>query len=102
MDLIHATPEDDTVPPFNQAQTPCKSVLIAHLDRDKPLSEPRWVRTGDVQDWLKSMFGRMFWVAGDAAGGWEKKIEVVVENFGISFLSPSCELRSGLYGREWV
>jgi hypothetical protein len=23
------------------------------------------------------MFGRMFWVAGDAAEGWEKKIEVV-------------------------
>jgi hypothetical protein len=26
---------------------------------------------------MKSMFGRMFWVAGDAADGWEKKIEVV-------------------------
>lgn len=23
------------------------------------------------------MFGRMFWVTGDAADGWEKKIEVV-------------------------
>ncbi|KAG5719684.1 hypothetical protein E4T56_gene14592, partial [Termitomyces sp. T112] len=28
-------------------------------------------------EWLKSMFGRMFWVAGDAAEGWEKKIQVV-------------------------
>ena len=28
-----------------------------------------------------------------------EKIEVVVENFGNSFLSPSCDLRSGLYGR---
>ena len=36
------------------------------------------MKTGDVQDWLKSMFGRMFWAAGDAAeAGWEKKIEVV-------------------------
>jgi 20S proteasome subunit alpha 6 len=35
------------------------------------------VKSGDVQEWLKSMFGRMFWLARDAAGGWEKKIEVV-------------------------
>lgn len=31
------------------------------------------------------MFGRMFWVAGEAADGWEKKLEVVdpdpVRNF---------------------
>jgi hypothetical protein len=33
--------------------------------------------TGDVQDWLKSMFRQMFWVAGDAAEGWEQKIHVV-------------------------
>ena len=26
---------------------------------------------------LKSMFGRVFWVAGEAAEGWEKKLEVV-------------------------
>jgi len=35
------------------------------------------VKSGDVQEWLKSMFGRMFWVAGDAADGWEKKIGVM-------------------------
>lgn len=34
------------------------------------------MKSGDVQEWLKSMFGRMFWVAGEAADGWEKKIEV--------------------------
>jgi 20S proteasome subunit alpha 6 len=51
--------------------------MIVHLDKDRPLSEPKWVKTGDVQEWLRSMFGRMFWVAGDAAeDGWEKKIEV--------------------------
>ena len=53
-------------------------MLTAYLDKEKPLSEPRWVKTGDVHDWLKSMFGRMFWVSGDAAAdGWEKKIEVM-------------------------
>jgi hypothetical protein len=31
---------------------------------------------GDVQEWLKSRFGRMIWFAGDVADGWEKKVEV--------------------------
>ena len=51
--------------------------MFVHLDKERPLSEPKWVKTGDVQEWLKSMFGRMFWVAGEAADGWEKKLEVV-------------------------
>lgn len=50
--------------------------LVAYLDTSRPLSEPKWVKTGDIQDWLRSMFGRMFWVAGEAAG-WEKKVTVV-------------------------
>ncbi|KAH8106064.1 hypothetical protein BXZ70DRAFT_918046 [Cristinia sonorae] len=77
IDIAAQTSEDDAVPPFFQIATPYETVLVAHLDKDRPLSEPRWVKTGDVQDWLKSMFGRMFWVAGDAAAGWERKIEVV-------------------------
>ncbi|KAG9317163.1 hypothetical protein JVU11DRAFT_1355 [Chiua virens] len=67
---------DDTIPPFSKVSLPSKVHLIVHLDTDRPLSEPKWVKSGDVQEWLKSMFGRMFWVAGDAADGWEKKIEV--------------------------
>ncbi|KAF8267094.1 hypothetical protein EI94DRAFT_1771950 [Lactarius quietus] len=58
---------DTTVPPFSKANVPPKT----------PLSEPKWVKSGDVQEWLKSMFGRMFWVTGDTADGWEKKIQVV-------------------------
>jgi 20S proteasome subunit alpha 6 len=68
---------DQTIPTFTQAPIPSQIILIAHLDTDRPLSEPKWVKSGDVQEWLKSMFGRMFWVAGDAADGWERKIEVV-------------------------
>ncbi|KAF4602354.1 hypothetical protein EYR40_005559 [Pleurotus pulmonarius] len=68
---------DVTVPPFNKAQIPSKITLMVHLDTSRPLSEPKWARSGDIQEWLKSMFGRMFWVAGDAAEGWEKKIIVV-------------------------
>ena len=51
--------------------------LLVHLDTERPLSEPKWVKSGDVQEWLKSMFGRMFWATGDTADGWEKKIAVV-------------------------
>ena len=35
------------------------------------------MKSGDVQEWLKSMFGRMIWLPGEVVGGWEKKIEVV-------------------------
>lgn len=65
------------MPTFAKVPFPMQTILVAHLDIDRPLSEPKWVKSGDVQEWLKSMFGRMFWVAGEAADGWEKKIEVV-------------------------
>ena len=68
---------DITVPPFSEVPVPSALKLFVYLDTARPLSEPKWAKTGDIQDWLKSMFGRMFWVAGDAAEGWEKKIHVV-------------------------
>lgn len=77
LEMTEAVEADPTVPSFSKAALPMKMTLIANLDRQRPLSEPRWVKTGDVHEWLKSMFGRMFWVAGDAAEGWEKKISVV-------------------------
>ncbi|KAI0260918.1 hypothetical protein BC834DRAFT_830933 [Gloeopeniophorella convolvens] len=78
LETLSPTVESDpTVPPFSKAAMPSEVTLLVHLDTERPLSEPKWVKSGDVQEWLKSMFGRMFWVAGDAAEGWEKKIEVV-------------------------
>ncbi|KAF8803789.1 hypothetical protein BYT27DRAFT_7340602 [Phlegmacium glaucopus] len=76
-DLEGSTTPDITVPPFSKVPVPSSLKLFVYLDTARPLSEPKWAKTGDVQDWLKSMFGRMFWVAGDAAEGWEKKIHVV-------------------------
>ncbi|KAJ7591369.1 hypothetical protein C8J56DRAFT_935335 [Mycena floridula] len=67
---------DPTVPPFAQVSLPTSILLTAYLDMSRPLSEPRWVRTGDTAEWLRSMFGRMFWTAGDASEGWEKRISV--------------------------
>ncbi|KAI0258528.1 hypothetical protein BC834DRAFT_975049 [Gloeopeniophorella convolvens] len=65
-----------TVPPFSKAAMPSEVTLLVHLNTERPLSGPKWIKSGDVQDWLKSTFGHMFWVVGDAAEGWEKKIEV--------------------------
>jgi 20S proteasome subunit alpha 6 len=65
------------LPPFAKVTIPSTLLVTVYLDTERPLSEPKWAKSGDIQDWLKSMFGRMFWVAGDAAEGWEKKILVV-------------------------
>ncbi|KAH8996970.1 hypothetical protein EDB86DRAFT_2803849 [Lactarius hatsudake] len=67
---------DSTVPPFSKVNVPSEVTLLVYLDTERPLSEPKWVKSGDVHEWLKSMFGRMFWVTGDA-DGWEKKVQVV-------------------------
>ena len=48
--------------------------MTIYLDKSKPMTEPRWVKTGDVEEWLRNTFG-IFWVSGD--DGWEKRIEVV-------------------------
>lgn len=81
---------DPTLPPFSNDSLLTSVTLIAHLDTKRPLSEPRWVRTGDIQDWLRSMFGRMFWVAGEAADGWERKV-VVVDPDPVSATHESCD-----------
>ncbi|KLO07484.1 hypothetical protein SCHPADRAFT_836659 [Schizopora paradoxa] len=73
--LSEASGSDVTLPPFWKCASPSKVVVTVYLDKERPLTEPRWVRTGDVQEWLKEMFGGRFWVAGDAVG-WEKRIEV--------------------------
>ncbi|KAL0574319.1 hypothetical protein V5O48_007630 [Marasmius crinis-equi] len=64
---------DPVLPPFALA-TSATVTLIAYLDTGKPLSEPKWLKTGDVQDWLRSMFGKSGAVSGN---GWERKITVV-------------------------
>ncbi|KAJ7667703.1 hypothetical protein DFH06DRAFT_1267835 [Mycena polygramma] len=73
---IQSTADSNDFPPLSQVSTPSAITLIVYLDTVRPLSEPKWVKTGDIPEWLKSLFGRMFWFAGDAAESWEKKIIV--------------------------
>lgn len=78
LETLNEAPESDcTLPPFSKTTIPSSLTMLVHLDTARPLSEPKWAKSGDIQEWLKSMFGRMFWVAGEAAEGWEKKIQVV-------------------------
>ncbi|KAF8592466.1 hypothetical protein K439DRAFT_13551 [Ramaria rubella] len=71
---LQVSTEDDLLPPWPRIVTPSKTTLRIYLDKDKPMTEPRWVKTGDVEEWLRNTFG-IFWVSGD--DGWEKRIEVV-------------------------
>jgi 20S proteasome subunit alpha 6 len=75
-DLSEASESDETLPPFWCWVIPTKTTLIAYLETAKPLLEAKWVKTGDVHEWLRNMFGRTFWTAGDSLG-WEHRIEVV-------------------------
>jgi hypothetical protein len=43
---------DPTVPPFSKANVPSEVTLPVHLNRVRPLSESKWVKSGDVHEWL--------------------------------------------------
>ncbi|KAK1227430.1 hypothetical protein PQX77_009577 [Marasmius sp. AFHP31] len=67
---------DPVLPPFALATSPTVT-LVAYLDIGKPLSEPKWLKTGDIQDWLRSMLGKTPPSSVAAGNGWEKKITVM-------------------------
>ena len=85
---------DLTAPPFSKENVPSETLLV-YLDRARPLFEPKWVKSGE---WLKSMSGWMFWFTRDAAGSWERKIEVVDPD-PVSFCQCPCFITSKKQGR---
>lgn len=52
-------------------------LLVAELDTANPLTEAKWVRTGDVDSWISQMTGRIFKPEEKAECGWRRKITVV-------------------------
>ncbi|KIJ56589.1 hypothetical protein M422DRAFT_22743 [Sphaerobolus stellatus SS14] len=66
--------EDGLLPSWSNIITPSKILMTIYLDKEKPMTEPRWVKTGDLMEWLRNTFG-IFWPSGE--DGWEKRIEVV-------------------------
>ena len=75
LELSGEPSSDDAILIYWRVDDGSKIIMVVYLHKERPLSEPKWIKTGDIQDWLKDMFGGRFWVAGDAVG-WEKKIEV--------------------------
>ncbi|KAG8945439.1 hypothetical protein FRC04_000814 [Tulasnella sp. 424] len=72
---------DRTIPPFpkylaSAASKPIKLRLLLYLDKEKPLSEPKWVKTGDIEDWLKTMFGPLK-TGPQTYASWSGKISIV-------------------------
>ncbi|KAH7339111.1 hypothetical protein B0J17DRAFT_401961 [Rhizoctonia solani] len=55
--------------------TPSEITIVVHLDRDKPLTETKWVKTGDLDEWLSNEFGPL---RPDPSGraNWSGKIQV--------------------------
>lgn len=69
---------DPTLPDFTRLlqDGPTTVDLTAYLDRNKPLSEPKWVRTGDIEDWLTAVFISKPSSGPEGRGAWAGKIEV--------------------------
>ncbi|KAG9002902.1 hypothetical protein FRB90_011290 [Tulasnella sp. 427] len=72
---------DRTIPPFPKYLTsgtnkPIRLRLLLYLDKEKPLSEPKWVKTGDIEDWLKTMFGPVK-TGPQTYASWSGKISIV-------------------------
>jgi len=68
-----ACESDPMFPSLLTAKFPSKLSLVVHLDTEKPIPEAKWVKTGDLHEWVRSTFGRIF---SGASEGWEKKIAV--------------------------
>ncbi|KZW03905.1 hypothetical protein EXIGLDRAFT_715940 [Exidia glandulosa HHB12029] len=69
-----ANPADPLHPPLTVLSAP-EASLVVYLDREKPLSAPKWVKSGDLQDWLRSVLGKQAAVPGEDS--WIGRIEVV-------------------------
>jgi len=72
---------DATIPPFpkylEQKRHPVRIRLTLYLDKEKPLSEPKWVKSGDIEEWLKSIFGTLKMTDSKDYAAWNGKIVVV-------------------------
>ncbi|PLW12380.1 hypothetical protein PCANC_20172 [Puccinia coronata f. sp. avenae] len=52
-------------------------LIVADIDTANPLTEAKWVRTGDVDSWISQMTGVIFKPEETGDCGWRRKITVV-------------------------
>lgn len=69
-------PSDITVPPFHCASSSSSEglTLTVYLNKKRPLSEPKWCRTDQADDWLLEQFGSR---KGSSDAGWRGKLEIM-------------------------
>lgn len=74
--------DDELLPPLHRlriahddvevkAETPHKLTLSCQLDKSNPLQEARWVRSGEVDEWIEQN------TSSSGEAGWRGKIQVV-------------------------
>ncbi len=74
---------DPTLPPLHLLTPgilPSQPIrLVAYLDKEKSLTEAKWVKTGNVEDWIRSgsKVGLPKRGEGEAGEGWGGKIDVM-------------------------
>ena len=67
----------DPAPPLHKlgesskSDTRSSTVLVVHLNKRRPLSEPKWCRTNTADEWLGEQFTKV------DPNGWAGKLEVV-------------------------
>jgi hypothetical protein len=69
--LVASTSPADA--PYPEMKTETFKV-IAYLDQERPLSEPKWIKTGNVEEWLGEIFGPL---EGGKGLGWRGKFEIL-------------------------
>lgn len=78
LDALWKDEEDKSLPPLHRVFGSAKPsteliTLTVFLNKKKPLSEPKWCRTNQADEWLYEQFGRR--AASEA--GWRGKLEIM-------------------------
>lgn len=77
LDELWLSETDASLPPLHRvftAAAPTEPItLTVFLNKKKPLSEPKWCRTNQADEWLYEQFGR----GAGADAGWRGKLEIV-------------------------
>lgn len=68
------SPDSDKAAPYPSLESETFKI-IAYLDQEKPLSEPKWIKTGNVEDWLNDIFGPA--KEGGKGTAWRGKFEIL-------------------------
>ena len=69
--------DDHPVPPLHRASPSTSAeglTLVVYLNKKRPLSEPKWCRANQADEWLVEQFGLR---KGSSDVGWRGKLEIM-------------------------